>query len=302
MNATDRREFLRQSMLWGTAAVAAGPIGALPSLAGVGKRASMKLGLCTYQWGQDCDLPTLLANCEKAGVLGIELRTEHKHSVEPSLGPQKRKEVKRRFAASPVTFVGLGTNQAFDSPDPRQVERSIEGARAFVRLSHDCGGSGVKVKPNDFHPNVSHEKTIQQIGKSLNVLGRFAADFGQQIRLEVHGSCCDPPTIQKIMDVADDPNVAVCWNSMPQDLQGEGLEHNFNLLKNRLGATTHVHALGDTKYPYRRLFELLTAANYDGWMLLECYGAPKDRVAAMIEQRRLFERLLAAAGGVSKNG
>jgi sugar phosphate isomerase/epimerase len=135
--------------------------------------------------------------------------------------------VKKRFADSPITLVGLGTNECFDSPDPERIRRSIEAAKAFVRLSCDCGGSGVKVKPNDFHPNTPHDKTILQIGKSLNVLGRFAADFGQQIRLEVHGSCCELPVIKQIMDVADHPNVAVCWNcnslvSAGPDCVGEG--------------------------------------------------------------------------------
>lgn len=54
----------------------------------------MNLGLVTYQWGKDWDLPTLLANCEEAGLLGVELRTEHAHGVETSLSAQERKEVK----------------------------------------------------------------------------------------------------------------------------------------------------------------------------------------------------------------
>ena len=41
----------------------------------------MQLGLVTYQWGADWDLPTLLANCKKANVLGVELRTTHAHKV-----------------------------------------------------------------------------------------------------------------------------------------------------------------------------------------------------------------------------
>ncbi len=32
------------------------------------------------------------------------------------------------------------------------------------------------------------------------------------------------PVIRQIMDVATHPNVAVCWNSNAEDLQGEGLE------------------------------------------------------------------------------
>lgn len=295
MNALSRRDFVRQSATLGMAAVLAGPLAELRSLANDRGTSKIRLGLCTYLWGQDWDLPTVLANCEKAGVLGVELRTQHKHGVEPSLGARQRNEVRRRFAHSPVTLVGLGTNECFDSPDPQKLQRSIEAAKAFVRLSHDCGGSGVKVKPNDFHKDMPHEKTIAQIARSLNLLGRFAADFGQQIRLEVHGSCCELPTIKQIMDLADHPNVAVCWNCNPQDLKGRGLEHNFNLVKRRLGATTHVRELNSSYYPHRQLVDLLIRADYAGWLLLECSSKPKDCVAAMAAQQALLGSMLATA-------
>jgi sugar phosphate isomerase/epimerase len=277
------------------AAALAGPLAELRASASGRGKSKMRLGLCTYLWGQDWDLPTILANCEKAGVLGVELRTQHKHGVEPTLGSRQRKEVRERFAQSPVKFVGIGSNECFDNPDPAQVKRSIEAAKKFVRLSHDCGGSGLKVKPNDFHKNVPHKETIEQIGKSLNVVGRFAADFGQQIRLEVHGSCCELPTIKQIMDVADHPNVAVCWNCNPQDLRGEGLQYNFNLVKNRLGATTHVRELNSTNYPYRQFLDLLVGAGYAGWLLLECASKPKNGVTAMAAQQALFDSMVASA-------
>jgi sugar phosphate isomerase/epimerase len=221
------------------------------------------------------------------------LRTEHKHGVEPSFGPQQRREVKQRFADSPVTLVGLGSSQCFDSPDLEILKRSIDGAKAFIQLSHDCGGSGAKVRPNNFHPGVPREKTIEQIGRSLNILGKFAADLGQQVRLEVHGACRELPTIRQIMDIADHPSVAVCWNcNLDGDLGGKGLEYNFNLVKKRLGATLHIHELSAGKYPYQQLFNLLARADYAGWALLECYGKPKDPVAAMTEQRNLFDRMM----------
>ena len=59
------------------------------------------------------------------------------------------------------------------------------------------------------------EKTIEQIGKALNELGSFGEGWGQQIRLEVHGQCAELPTIKAIMEIADHPNVAVCWNCNP---------------------------------------------------------------------------------------
>ncbi len=196
----------------------------------------MRFGLVTYLWGADWDLPTLISHCEQTGLHGVELRTTHGHGVEPSLTAQQRKEVKQRFAESNVTNVGIGSNERYDSPDPAVLAKAIEATKAFIRLSQDVGGSGVKVKPDSFHKDVPHEKTIAQIGRSLNLLGKYGTEFNQQIRLEVHGQCAELPTIRKILDVADHPNVAVCWNSNPQDLEGAGLEKNFRLVARRASA------------------------------------------------------------------
>jgi len=255
----------------------------------------IRLGLVTYLWGRDWDLPTLIANCEKTGMEGVELRTEHAHGVEPEIGPEKRAEVKKRFADSPVVAVGLGSNEAFHYPNPDQLKRAIERTKAFIKLSHDIGGLGVKVKPNDLPKDVPQEKTIEQIGKALNELAAFAADYGQRLRLEVHGQCSPLPIMRKIMDIATHPNVGLCWNSNAEDLQGEGLEFNFNLVKHRLADTVHVRELNIGDYPYQKLFELLVQNNYKGWILLECRTNPPDRVAALIEQRKVWEEMMAKA-------
>lgn len=184
-----RRDFLMQSVYFGAAAVTAGPLGKLFAMSSAESNTRMKLGLVTYLWGKDWDLPTLIANCEKTGFLGVELRTQHAHGVESNLNAQQRREVKKQFADSPVTLVGLGTNFAFHDPDPARLRSNIDGAKQYIKLSSDVGGSGLKVKPNDLPRDVPREKTIEQIGNSLNELGRFGANLGQEIRLEVHGSC-----------------------------------------------------------------------------------------------------------------
>ncbi|MBN1347751.1 MAG: sugar phosphate isomerase/epimerase [Phycisphaerae bacterium] len=272
---------------------------ALPSVlraAESAKRGSkMRLGLVTYQWAKDWDLPTLIRNCETASTLGVELRTTHAHGVEPALSAEQRKQVKKRFADSPVTLVGLGSNERFDDPDPAKLAKAIEATKAFVKCCHDVGGSGVKVKPNDFHKDVPREKTIEQIGTSLNTLGKFAADYNQQIRLEVHGQCAELPTMKAIMDVATEPNVVLCWNSNAQDLKGKGLEYNFNLVKNRLGPTTHVRELDYKGYPFDKLLRLFVGIDYDGWIMIEASSNPKDRVKALARQAELFKKMLAEA-------
>jgi sugar phosphate isomerase/epimerase len=257
------------------------------------KGSKMKIGLVTYQWGKDWDLPTVIRNCQSSKVVGVELRTEHKHGVEPSLNANQRVEVKKRFADSGVALIGYGSNVQFDSPDPAILKKNIEQAKDLLKLSKDVGGSGVKVKPNAFHEGVPHEKTIAQIGRSLNEIGAFAGDLAQQVRLEVHGEeTQELPNIKSIMDVAQNRNVAVCWNCNPQDLNGPGLDHNFNLVKNRLGSTLHMHELDQENYPYVELMRLLVQADYSGWMLLECTSDPENKVDAMIKQRQLWEKLV----------
>jgi sugar phosphate isomerase/epimerase len=293
----DRRSFLKSTSLLATAAwtgrQAFAPDGAF---AAAQPDYSMQFGLVTYLWGQHMDLPTLLQSCKEAGVLGVEVRTEHKHGVEPSLSAPQRADVRKRFQDSGITLVGYGSNAEFHANDPAVVRKNIDLTKSYVQLMHDCGGSGVKVKPNSFVNGVPREKTIEQIGKALNEVAEYGEGYGQQIRVEVHGKgTSELPVIRDIFKVANHRNVAVCWNSNGEDLAGDGLEANFAMVKDRLGYTTHVRELDDKDYPYARLFKLMTAAKYQGWILLEARTDPKDKVAAMIAQRKIFESLLATA-------
>jgi len=293
-----RREFLAGGALAAAGVLASGALVSCTTLqTSPGLR--MRFGLVTYLWGKDWDLPTLISNCEKSKVLGVELRTTHAHGVEPSLNSQQRTEVRKRFADSSVVLLGPGSNERFDDPDPGKLAQAIEATKAFVKLSHDVGGSGVKVKPNSFHEGIPHEQTIEQIGRSLNTVGRFAADYGQQIRLEVHGQCAELPTIKAIMDIADHPCVGVCWNSNEQDLLGKGLEYNFNLVRNRFGDTAHVRELDMGEYPYQELINLFVKTDYTGWILLEARTKPVDRVKALAEQYAIFRRMVAKAQDIA---
>jgi sugar phosphate isomerase/epimerase len=294
-----RREFLASSVVLGAGVLAAGPLSRTLVLAG-NSGSKMKFGLVTYTWGQDWDLPTVIANCKKTGVPGVELRVEHAHGVESNLTDAQRREVKARFADSGVVLVGMGTNFSFHYPESDKLAKDIAGAKDYIKLSHDCGGLGVKVKPNDLPKGVPYEKTIKQIGTSLNELGEFAAGYGQKLRLEVHGGCSLLPTIKAIMDVANHPNVGVCWNCNSQDLEGQGLEYNFNLVRSRFGDTAHLRELNFNDYPYQQLINLLVATNYDGWVLLEGRTKPADRVKALAEQRVVFEQMVAKAQAAPK--
>lgn len=259
------------------------------------KGENLQFGLVTYMWGADWDLPTLIANCEEAQVLGVELRIEHAHKVEPGLTAAERAQVRQRFEDSPVEILGMGTNAEFHSPDAAEVARQIAIAKDYIKLSHDIGGSGVKVKPNDLPKGVPVEKTLAQIGRALAELGDYALGFGQEIRLEVHGGVSDLGHIQTVMQAAGRDNVRVCWNSNDQDLQGEGIEANFAKVRDFLGATTHIREVDEGAYPYAKLAKLLVEADYAGWVLLEARTKPADRIAALASQKKQFMDLVLQA-------
>jgi len=256
----------------------------------------MKFGLVTYLWGKDWDLPTLIRNCETANAMGVELRVEHAHGVHAGMNKRQRLEVKLRFENSPITNIGMGTNWAFHYPDPERLKKEIQGAKDYIKLSSDTGGSGVKVKPNGLPEEIPPEKTMKQIGESLNFIGKYAADLGQVIRVEVHGRDTQQlPNMKKIFDHVTEKNVGMCWNCNRQDLDGKGLEYNFNLVKDRFGDTVHVREFDDPNYPYQKLLEMFVEMDYDGWILLEARGNVPDRIKAIAKQQELFKNMVAKA-------
>ncbi len=259
--------------------------------------AKLRFGFTSYQWGMDWDIPTIIANLQKAQVFGVELRTSAKyaHGVELDLSADRRWEVKKRFTDSPITLVGIASAERLDWPEPAKLKEAVENAKAHVKLSHDVGASGVRVFPNQFHPNVPHEKTIEQIAAALNELGAFAHDYDQEIRLEAHGAAGTLPTIRAIMDRVTHPCVRVKLNSDARDAEGEGFQHNFNLVKPFLGHTVHLHNLKDEKFPNQLQIDLLAKMNWDGWALLEASDKVPDRVQALIEQRQLWDKMVATA-------
>lgn len=261
------------------------------------KGENIQFGLVTYMWGADLDLPTLITTLEKAEIFGVELRVEHAHGVSPKLTSAERVEVRRRFEDSPVKAIGLGTNFEFHAADPAVVKKNIEGAKEFIKLGHDIGTSGVKVKPNALPKEVEKAKTLDQIARSLADLGDYALGFGQEIRLEVHGGVTDLGDIATIMKTAARDNVRVCWNSNNVDQEGDGIEANFAKVQDYLGHTTHIRGAKVPGYTWDKLAKLLVAADYEGWVLLEAGGKrPEgDPSAVLAEQKNAFMDLVKQA-------
>jgi sugar phosphate isomerase/epimerase len=257
---------------------------------------SVRLGLVTYNLARDWDIPQIIERCQATGFEGVELRTSHAHGVEPPLSAEQRREVRRRFQDSPVRLVGLGTTCEYHALDPAVVRQNIDLTKEFVKLAHDVGAEGVKVRPNGHQEaaGVPREKTLEQIGHALRECAAFAQDYGVQIRLEMHGSVADARDIRRIIDAAAHPNVFVCWNSNKIDVKNGSVAHDFELMRPFIGLV-HINELWQDaygEYPYRELFTLLRQAGYQGFCCAEIPASP-DPERLMRYYRALFLALSA---------
>ena len=291
---TSRRQFLAGTL----AAAGACAVGlAAEKTPAVEKRfGNIRLGLATYTWGKDWDLPALIENLPKAGVYGVELRTSFgwAHGVEITLTTKQRAEVKKRFADSPVELVALACSERMDWPDPKRLKKAVEAAKAHIKLSRDVGSRSLRIFPNTFHKNVPREKTIAQVARAADEVGAYAAGLGQQVDIEAHGPAGELPTMAAIMKLVKQPNVRVRLNSDSRDTKGKGFDANFKMVANRLAKTVHIHNL-KSKFPYQRQCELLVEAGWEGWILMENSEKVPDRIEAMIEQRQIWEKMMTKA-------
>ena len=189
-----RREFLRGSMALGAGIVTAGPLGEVLRAA-QRPGSKMKFGLVTYLWGQYWDLPTVIANCEKAGVPGVELRTEHAHKVEANLTEAQRRDVKKRFADSKVTLVSLGTNFAFHYAEEDQAAKGHRRGQAV----HQAGlrlrrprHEGQAERSAQGRPLRQDDRADRQVAQRAGPVRRRIRPEGPRWKSTAAAPCCPP--------------------------------------------------------------------------------------------------------------
>jgi sugar phosphate isomerase/epimerase len=289
-----RRDMIRTGLaaagIW-AAGAAARPLvaGAADAAAGPAK-CSFHLGMVTYMVGAQMTLPTLIDVCEKSGMEGVELRTSHKHGVEPSLDAAGRAKVKETFGKTKVKLVALGTTCEFHSPDPAVVKKNVDEAKEFVKLAVDVGAGLVKVRPNGFSKDVPQEQTLKQIGEAMAQCGEFAKDKGIIIAVEMHGAPSDAPNMAKIMEACKHSSCGLCWNSNAGDAKTGSVKANFDLVKQWL-RHCHVRELTKNDYPWQELMTCFKGLGYTGYTMLET-STKEDPVEYLKKQRAAWEKMV----------
>ena len=250
----------------------------------------LHLGCVTYNLLKDWDLETIIRNLEAAGYEAVELRTGHKHGIEPSLNEAQRNKVRERFQRSKVRLLSFGSTCEFESPDAAVRQQQVEIGKQWVSLAHDTGAWGVKVRPNGLPKGVPIETTIDNIAASLRELGDYGLRYGVEIWMEVHGHTTqNPPVAGAIMRAAKHQNVGVCWNSNPTDVVNGSVKASFELLKPWI-RNVHINDLSNS-YPWRELFTLLRDSGYERYTLAEVDPESKEPERFLRYYRALWTEL-----------
>ena len=248
-----------------------------------------QLGCVTYNLLQNMDLDTLIHTLEVTGFAAVELRTGHKHGIEPSIGADERIKVKERFKQSKVRLLSYGSTCEFESPDPAERKKQVEIGKTFVDLARDTGAIAVKVRPNGFPNGVPHATTIRNIGMGIRELAEYAQVKGIEIWMEVHGAGTQEPSVAaEILGTAATPNVGACWNSNPTDVKDGSVKQSFALLGPYI-RNCHITELV-SGYPYRELFRLLRESGYSRYTLAEV-AESKEPERFMRYYKALWEQL-----------
>jgi sugar phosphate isomerase/epimerase len=227
------------------------------------------LGAVTYNTLKDFDVETIIRILNGAGFEGVELRTGHKHGVEPAISQAERIRVRRLFEQSKIRLVSYGTTCRFQSPDAAERKQQVEIAKQFVDLAHDTGAMGIKIQPMGFPAGVPMETSVQNFGGSLHELGDYGATRGVEIWMEIHGrGTSDPPVAAAILRAAGHKNVGACWNSNDTDIANGSVKVSFELLKPWI-KSVHIAELSNDHYPWREFFTLLRNAKYDRYTFAE---------------------------------
>lgn len=235
------------------------------------------------------DLDTILAKAKQYGYAGVELRglLGQLHLPLASDLTADPDATRERFKTAGVELVCLSSSAAFHMRDARQVADNKAQAREYIDTAAALGCPHVRVFGAEL-PRwmlIGHEpreRVLVRIAAALRELAPYAESKGVTLVIENSGDFCGSDDLWYLVDAADSPAVAVCWNT----LAGRSVRERPTISVPRLGrhmAIFHVcdgkfdasgafegHALpgeGDCEIP--RAMELLKGTAFDGWVVFD---------------------------------
>ncbi len=180
-----------------------------------------------------------------------------------------------------LKVVDLGSSAELHHAEGEERQKNIDEAKRFIDLAQKLDCPYIRVFPNDFPDNQTHEETIQLIADALKELGDYAADKNVTVLLETHGKVIYAADVLNIMQQANNAHVGLVWDVYNMwSVTKEPPEQVYASLKNYI-RHTHIKdakfingkdeyvLMGEGTSPIFEAVDVLAKNNYNGYYSFE---------------------------------
>lgn len=292
----------RRSFLAASATTAAAlSLGAGAQSAGASTKPKVRLGISSYSYWHFRDpkvsIQEVIDQCATLGVQGIDIL--HRQMDIPEKAPLDAagraylRELKRRAFINGIDIICVSTHQSFISPHPEEVQKNIEHTQKCIEIAYELGAPSIRINTGrwgtakDFDelmknrgiepvlPGYTEEDGFKWCIDAVQHCLPKAEQCGVILALENHwGLARTPEGLLRIVDSIPSPWLGVLMDT------GNFLENPYSKLEQISSKTVFVQAKtyygGGEWYTldldYGRIAQILTAANYHGYVSLEYEG------------------------------
>jgi sugar phosphate isomerase/epimerase len=265
------------------------------------KPTRIKLGISSYSYWHfrpvKVPIETVIEKTADLGVEGVEIL--HRQMEIPERAPLTAEgraylqRLKRHAFRNGVALIGLSIHQNFVSPKPEERQRQIDHTLRCIEIAHELGAPCIRLNSGRWNTLTSFDDLMKARGEEPVLPGYTlddgfkwcidsiekclpkAAECGVLLALENHwGLTRSPEGLLRILKALPSP-----WLGALMDT-GNFLEEPYDKLEQLAPKTVLVHAKtyygGGEWYTldldYKRIFRILAAANYTGYVTLEFEG------------------------------
>ncbi|MCF6523729.1 sugar phosphate isomerase/epimerase [Streptomyces sp. JJ36] len=250
-------------------------------------------------------VPDVVRLAAGSGFHGVELRAHPEEPVHPGLPPAARAEVAGACAAAGIDVLAVAGYARV--AEPGADEPVLTEVRALLELARDLGAGYVRVFPGggDADPAEADATAVRR----LSALAPAAAGLGVRLLLETHDSHGTGAAAARVLTRVNHTATGALWDVMHTWRGGEDPEESHRLLAPYLGYVqvkdigsaedTTPLVPGEGVLPLAEVVEVLSRANWDGWLCWEYekrwYPEVPELPAALPAVRDHLLRLLTAA-------
>jgi sugar phosphate isomerase/epimerase len=229
----------------------------------------------------DWSYERVLAEAQRDGYAGIELRVLDGQLVDLSLPPEERQRVKRLADAAGIAIACVDSSIKLASGgDPATVAEKLIG---HLELAREWDSALVRVFPGAWPAGRDLEQTIDAMAEIVERALPAAERLGVAVVLETHDTFSRAALVGELLRRVPNRSFGVIWDVYQPHISGETPAQVFAALGDRI---LHVHIkdarrvpheadqweltpLGAGEVPVRDILDGLRERGYSGWLSIE---------------------------------